>query len=62
MFKVNKKTYFTHCSDDSIVDFKQVNAGWEITMNHEKNNKTIPWVKSVLCFNFKSNEVLVTIH
>ena len=32
MFKVNNKdtrTYFTPCSSVSIVNFEQVNAGWE---------------------------------
>ena len=28
VFIVNFKTDFTHCSGISIVDFKQVNAGW----------------------------------
>ena len=35
MFKVNNKdtrttlTYFTPCSSASVVDFEQVNAGWD---------------------------------
>ena len=36
MFKVNNKdtrTYFTTYSSVSIVNFEQVNAGWEWTVN-----------------------------
>ena len=32
MVKVNKdiRTYFTPCSSVSVVNFEQVNAGWEV--------------------------------
>ena len=29
-----RRTYFTPCPSVSVVDFEQVNAGWELTLPH----------------------------
>ena len=52
VFIVNILTYFTFYSDVSIVDFEQVNAGWEVNSKGTRATLLISFVSNITSAHF----------